>query len=55
MIKIKFDIGDMEILNTWALSVTRRNDGFYSIVFDDGESFDNCVRFNNDLKVFQGT
>lgn len=54
MIKIKFDIGDHEILNTWADSITKKDNGFYAIVFSDNFSFDNCTEFDNKLKCFRG-
>lgn len=46
-IKVKYVIMEYcdETVNAWA-QVSRNSDGTYQLVFDDGESFDNCTEFN---------
>ena len=54
MIKIKLHLGHGEMRNVWAC-IRQLNNGFYALMFDDGESYDLSMTFNNILKAFEGS
>ena len=57
MTKIKFDLGSREVRNCWATVIKRPPDQYhqyYTVIFANGEGYNNYCRFNTKHRCFYG-
>lgn len=52
LIKIKFNLGLDEIINTWA--VIKKHGSGYALFFEDCYSYESCALFDSGKRCFYG-